>query len=54
VELGEFDLEFYSRTTIKAQVLTNFIAEFSNFPKSKELPEGDTWIAYVDGSSMKS
>jgi ribonuclease HI len=54
VELREFDLEFYPRTTIKAQILADFIAEFSNLSKSDELPEGDTWIAYVDGSSMKS
>jgi ribonuclease HI len=54
VELREFDLEFHPRTTIKAQVLTNFIPEFSNLPESEELPEGNTWIAYVDGSSMKS
>jgi hypothetical protein len=54
VELGEFDLEFHPRTTIKAQILTDFNAEFSNLPESEELPEGDTWTAYVDGSSMKS
>jgi hypothetical protein len=54
VELGEFNLEFYLRTTIKAQILADFIAEFSNLPESEELPEGDMWIAYVDGSSMKS
>jgi len=54
VELGEFDLEFYLRTTIKAQVLADFIAEFSNLPESQETPEQETWIAYVDGSSMKS
>jgi hypothetical protein len=54
VELGEFDLKFYPRTTIKAQVLADFIAEFSNLPKSQEIPEKEAWIAYVDGSSMKS
>jgi len=54
VELREFDLEFYPRTTIKAQVLANFITEFSNQPKNQEPPEGDTCIAYVDRSSMKS
>jgi ribonuclease HI len=32
----------------------NFIVEFNNLPESEELFEGDTWIAYVDGSSMKS
>jgi ribonuclease HI len=54
VELGEFDLEFHPRTTIKAQVLADFIAEFSNLPKSQETPAEEAWIAYVDGSSMKS
>jgi hypothetical protein len=54
VELGEFDLEFYPRTTIKAQVLADFIVEFSNLPKSHETPAKEAWIAYVDGSSMKS
>lgn len=54
VELGEFNLEFHPRTTIKAQILVDFIAEFSNLPESEELLEGDIWTAYVDGSSMKS
>jgi hypothetical protein len=54
VELREFDLEFYSRTTIKAQVLTDFIVEFSNLPESQEIPDKEAWVAYVDGSSMKS
>jgi len=36
MELGEFDLEFYPRTTIKAQVMADFIAEFSNLPESHE------------------
>jgi hypothetical protein len=40
VELGEFDLEFYPRTTIKAQILADFIIEFNNLPESEELPEG--------------
>jgi len=54
VELGEIDLEFYPRTTIKAQVLADFIAEFSNLPESQEMPDKEAWVAYVDGSSMKS
>jgi len=48
VELGEFDLEFYPRTTIKAQVLADFTAKFRNLPKNQEPLERDTWIAYVD------
>jgi ribonuclease HI len=54
VELEEFDLEFHPRTTIKAQILADFIAEFNNLPESQETPEKEAWIAYVDGSSMKS
>jgi len=54
VELEEFDLEFYPRTTIKAQVLADFIAGFSNLPESHKMPTKEAWIAYVDGSSMKS
>ena len=29
IELGEFDIKFMSRTTIKGQVVTDFVAEFS-------------------------
>jgi hypothetical protein len=54
VELGEFDLEFYPRTTIKAHVLADFIAEFNNLPESQEIFDKEAWVAYVDGSSMKS
>jgi ribonuclease HI len=54
MELGEFDLEFYLRTTIKAQVLADFIAKFTNLPESQETPKKEAWIAYVDGSSLKS
>lgn len=54
VALREFDLEFHPRTTIKAQVLADFITEFSNLPESQETPEKEAWIAYANGSSMKS
>jgi hypothetical protein len=49
IELKEFDIEFHPRTTIKGQVLANFIVEFCNIPESEE-----TWIAYVDGSSTQT
>ena len=29
IELGQFDIEYWPRATIKAQVLTDFIAEFT-------------------------
>jgi hypothetical protein len=51
IELGQFDIEFHPRTSIKGQVLADFLLEFSNTPESEELPKKETWIAYVDGSS---
>jgi hypothetical protein len=32
IELGQFDLEFVSRTAIKGQVLADFLAEFTSTP----------------------
>ena len=34
IELGQFDLEFVSRTTIKGQVLAYFLAEVTNMPET--------------------
>lgn len=33
--------------------LADFLAEFSGFPDQSELPEVETWVAYVDGSSTR-
>jgi hypothetical protein len=51
IELGQFDIEFHPRTSIKGQALADFLVEFSNTPESEELPKEDTGVAYVDGSS---
>ena len=32
IELGEFDIEYISRTAIKAQALADFVAEFTEVP----------------------
>jgi hypothetical protein len=48
IELGEFDIEFLSRTTIKGQTLVDSLVEFYNVLKSEELPKGKTWVAYVE------
>jgi hypothetical protein len=37
VELGQFDIEFHPRTTIKGQVMADFFLEFFNVP---EIPVG--------------
>jgi hypothetical protein len=34
IELGEFDLEFLSRSTIKGQALADFLVEFTNLPEA--------------------
>ena len=60
VELSEFDITFQPQTTIKSQVLANFIVDFiPNIYEQaeKELfcktegPQLETWTLHVDGSS---
>ncbi|XP_062147754.1 uncharacterized protein LOC133856715 [Alnus glutinosa] len=51
VELGQFDIEFHPRTSVKGQVLADFLMEFNNTPESEELQKKETWVVYVDGSS---
>ncbi|CAA0830710.1 Unknown protein, partial [Striga hermonthica] len=49
IELGQFDIQYRPRTAIKAQVLSDFIAEFT--PGVSASIEDPTWTLYVDGSS---
>ncbi|XP_073049552.1 uncharacterized protein [Primulina eburnea] len=46
-ELGEYDIQYEHRTTIKAQALANFLAE------TVHQENEDPWKVYVDGSSSK-
>lgn len=49
IELGEFDIQYQSRTTIKVQALVDFIAEFTT---REDEDEGLTaWMIWADGSS---
>ncbi|KAL0399948.1 UNVERIFIED_CONTAM: hypothetical protein Sradi_2338100 [Sesamum radiatum] len=48
VELGEYDVEYQSRTTIKAQVLADFVVEFAG---EQVQEEKGGWLLHVDGSS---
>ncbi|XP_062167005.1 uncharacterized protein LOC133873301 [Alnus glutinosa] len=41
------------KTTIKGQVLADFLVEFCNIPEAEELPKELTWVVYVDGSSAR-
>ncbi|CAA0810559.1 Unknown protein, partial [Striga hermonthica] len=49
IELGQFDIQYRPRTAIKAQVLFDFIAEFT--PIVSTSIEDPTWTLYIDGSS---
>ena len=49
VELSEFDIEYHLRSTIKGQVLVDFIVELSDVQSRNQC---DTlWVLETDGSS---
>ncbi|KAG7584809.1 Ribonuclease H domain [Arabidopsis thaliana x Arabidopsis arenosa] len=52
VELSEYDIEYKSRVSMKAQVLADFLTELPVLSTSEQ-PENQTWKLYVDGSSSK-
>ncbi|KAL2248495.1 UNVERIFIED_CONTAM: Retrovirus-related Pol polyprotein from transposon [Sesamum indicum] len=49
VELGEFGIEYQARTTLKGQVLADFMVEFVGEPETE--PSLGKWMLHVDGSS---
>jgi ribonuclease HI len=51
VELGQFDIEFHPRTTIKDEAMADIWVEMCNVSKVEELPKRMTWIAHVYRSS---
>ena len=52
IELSEFDIRYQPRNAIKAQVLADFIAEFTpNHVDLDEMEGNQTWVVHVDGSS---
>ena len=48
VELSQFDVDYRPRTTIKAQALADFVAEFTT---AEQDPESGYWMMYLDGSA---
>ncbi|KAL6566463.1 hypothetical protein OROGR_002078 [Orobanche gracilis] len=50
VELSQFDLTFEPRTSMKGQILADFIAEFTS-PITKFEEPSQEWSLYVDESS---
>jgi hypothetical protein len=49
LELSEFDISYHTRTTLKSQILADFIIEYSG-PEHNQ--EGE-WILYIDGVSSQ-
>ncbi|KAL2237769.1 UNVERIFIED_CONTAM: hypothetical protein Sindi_0968600 [Sesamum indicum] len=47
VELGEFDIEFQTRSAVKAQVFADFLIELAGKQPEKE----ERWLLHLDGSS---
>ena len=52
IELGQFDIEFQPRAAIKAQILADFIVEFT-YPYKEEEPLMETWTVQTDKSATK-
>ena len=53
VELSEFDIRYQPRHAIKAQALTDFIAEFTPRCNDEEVKENKRWVVHVDGLSTQ-
>ena len=52
IGLSEFDIRYQPRNAIKAQVLADFIAEFSpNHGDLERVDEAIKWVVYIVGSS---
>ena len=52
IELGQFDIEYQPRPAIKAQVLADFIAEFT-YPFKEKEPPMEIWTVQTDRLAIK-
>ena len=53
IELSQFDIEYHSRTAIKAQALVDFIAQFTILDKEGDIDELERWPIQIDGSLVQ-
>ena len=51
VKLGEHDIRYVPRTTIKAQAMADFIAEFTQMEDGDPKQTPEAWTLHVDGSA---
>ena len=52
IELSEFDIQYLPQTTIKGQVVADFIAEFTH-DEDKGAEESPQWSVHTNGSSNR-
>ncbi|XP_030970626.1 uncharacterized protein LOC115991008 [Quercus lobata] len=52
IDLSEFDIQYLPRTTIKGQIIADFIVEFTH-DEDKKATESPQWSIYTDGSSTR-
>ena len=52
IKLSEFDIQYRLRTTIKGQVVADFIAEYTQ-SEGKEAEGFEQWSIHTDGSSNR-
>ena len=50
--MSEFDIQYHLRTTIKIQIVAEFIAEFTH-NEDKGVKESPQWSIHTDGSSNR-
>ena len=53
IKLSQFDIEYHPRTAIKAQVLADFIAEFTIPNEEGDTDKVERWMIQIDGSSVQ-
>lgn len=52
IQLSKFDIQYVPLTTVKGQILVDFLAEILS--KEFYIEEKDRWTLYVNGSSNKN
>ena len=54
VELGQYDIEFVPRTTIKSQTLADFVVEWTNHEPEEAAQKPEHWLMFYDGAKCKN
>ena len=47
IKLSKFDMQYHSRTTMKGQVVTDFVAEFTNI-EGQGAEKHPQWSIHID------